>query len=130
MAPEIAGIPKIYVERFVEAYEAFVDQVRVMVQKVVESPPDSSQEVVSEWQSRVLPLLEERLAGIKSAVARFHAGDAAPLVRSADDATGLSKNLDLFSFDFAGPEAKKALESLLTRVITTAYQVCNAAGLP
>ena len=130
MAPEIAGIPEIYVERFVEAYEAFVDQVRMMVQKIVESPPDSSQEVVSEWQSRVLPLLEERLAGIKSAVARFHAGDAAPLVRSADDATGLSKNLDLFSFDFAGPEHKSAFESLLSRVIATAYQVCNAAGLP
>jgi hypothetical protein len=75
-------------------------------------------------------VLEERLAGIKSAVARFHVGEAAPLVRSADDATGLAKSLDLFSFDFAGPEGKEALESLLTRVITTAYQVCNAAGLP
>ena len=130
MAPEIAGIPEINVERFVEAYEAFVDQVRTMVQQAAKSPLGGSPELASEWQSRVLPLLEERLAGIKSAVARFHAGDAAPLVRSADDATGLSKNLDLFSFDFAGPEAKEALESLLTRVITTAYQVCNAAGLP
>ena len=130
MAPEITGIPEIYVERFVEAYEALVDQVRMMVQQAIKSSPESSKEDVSEWQSRVLPLLEERLAGIKSAVARFHAGDAAPLVRSADDATGLSKNLDLFSFDFAGPEGKEALESLLTRVITTAYQVCNAAGLP
>ena len=36
MAPEIAGIPEIYVERFVEAYEAFVDQVRTMVQQAVE----------------------------------------------------------------------------------------------
>jgi hypothetical protein len=130
MAPEIAGIPEIYVERFVEAYEAFVDQVRLMAQKAVKSPTDGSQELVSEWQSRVLPVLEERLAGIKSAVARFHVGEAAPLVRSADDATGLAKSLDLFSFDFAGPEGKEALESLLTRVITTAYQVCNAAGLP
>jgi hypothetical protein len=130
MASEIAGIPEIYVERFVEAYEAFVDQVRLMAQKAVKSPTDGSQELVSEWQSRVLHVLEERLAGIKSAVARFDAGDAAPLVRSADDATGLAKSLDLFSFDFAGPEGKEALESLLTRVITTAYQVCNAAGLP
>jgi hypothetical protein len=130
MAPEIAGIPEIYVERFVEAYEAFVDQVRLMVQKAVKSPIGDSQELVSEWHSRVLPLLEERLAGIKSAVARFHAGDATPLVRCADDATGLAKSLDLFSFDFAGPEGKDALESLLTPVITTAYQVCNAAGLP
>ena len=129
MAGEIVGIPEIYVERFVEAYEAFVDQVRSMVQQAVKSPLSGSPELVSEWQSRVLPLLEQRLAGIKSAVARFHAGDATPLVRSADDATGLSKNLDLFSFDFAGPEAKEALEGLLTRVITTAYQVCNAAGL-
>jgi hypothetical protein len=129
MAPEIAGIPEINVERFVGAYEAFVDQVRMMVQQAIKSP-DGSQELISEWQSRVLPVLEERLAGIKSAVARFDAGDAAPLVRSADDATGLAKSLDLFSFDFAGPEGKEALESLLTRVITTAYQVCNAAGLP
>lgn len=130
MTGEIAGIPEIYVERFVEAYEAFVHQVRFMVRKAVKSPLDSSQELVSEWQSRVLPLLEQRLAEIKSAVARFHAGDATPLVRSADDASGLAKSLDLFSFDFAGPEGKSALESLLTRVITTAYQVCNAAGLP
>ncbi len=130
MSPEIAGIPEIYVERFVEAYEAFVDQLRLMVQKALKSPPDTSKELVSEWQSRLLPLLEKRLDSIKSAVSRFHAGDATPLVRSADDATGLSKNLDLFSFDFAGPEGKEALESLLTRVITTAYQVCNAAGLP
>ena len=129
MTAEIAGVPEIYVERFVEAYEAFVVQVRTMVQQAVKSPLLGSPELVSEWQSRVLPLLEERLARIKRAVAGFHGGDAAPLIRSADDATGLSKNLDLFSFDFAGPEAKEALESLLTRVITTAYQVCNAAGL-
>jgi hypothetical protein len=130
MTREVAGLPEIYVERFVEAYQAFVDEVRSAVQKAANSPESGSEEVAAEWQSRVLPLLEGRLAGIKSAVARFHAGDAAPLVRLADDASGLAKSLDLFSFDFAGPKHKSALESLLSRVITTAYQVCNAAGLP
>jgi hypothetical protein len=123
-------IPASYVERFRAAYAAFVDEVRRAIDDAAEQPDHGTAEVLSMWRSRALPALEQRLALVQSAVARYHIGDEAPIVQCADDASGLAKNLDPFPMDFAGPDHKQALESLLRQVVLVAYPVCHAAGLP
>lgn len=124
-----ASIPPVYVERFVQAYQAFLSQVRLAIEAVREEQSIGSQEAAAEWERRVLPLLEERFHSVQAAVSKLGAGDASELVQRADDATGLSKNLDLFPLDFAGTEQGEALRQKLSLVIVTAYQVCNVAGL-
>jgi hypothetical protein len=129
MPENAARIPASYVERFRAAYAAFVDEVRRAIDDAAAQPDPGAAEGLSMWRYRALPALQQRLAQIQSAVARYHIGDETPIVQSADDASGLAKNLDPFPMDFAGPDHKQALESLLRQVVLLAYPVCRAAGL-
>ena len=122
-------IPAQYVERFYAAYAAFVAEVRKAIQDAVRLPGSNANEELSMWEWQAFPALEKRLAQIENAVSDYRNGDEVPIVQRADDASGISKNLDPFPRDFAGPDHASALNSLLTQVVFAAYMVRQAAGL-
>lgn len=128
MAAESGGIPPMYVERFVEAYRSFVAEIRLAIEDA--QSHNASPGTVSLWRDRALPALEKRLAAIEGGVAAYHAGNPSALVQSADDAQGLSKNLDGYPLDFAGSEHEKKLENAQTMVILAGYWVRHSAGVP
>jgi len=122
-------IPAQYVERFYAAYAAFVVEVLKAIQDAARLPGSKAIEELSMWERQALPAIEKRLAQIQRAVSDYKNGDEFAIVQCADDASGLSKNLDPFSMDFAGPDHASALNSLLTQVVLKAYMVRQAAGL-
>ena len=127
-------IPAVSVERFATAYRAFVAAVRQAIedgqhQIAAMAPSAPAAADLSEWQTRVLPLLENRYAEIEHAVAQFQEGNGSQVAQCALDASGLAKNLDNFSLDFSGQEHQEELKALLSRVVLAAYPIYSAAGL-
>lgn len=131
MTETLRAIPVLYVERFAAAYAAFLAAIRLAIDDVAHRrvPPPPNPADALGWHKRVLPLLESRYAAIEAAMARFKAGDPAPIARCALDASGLAKNLDGFSFAFAGPEHEQTMKTLLGRIVLAAYPVYSSAGL-
>lgn len=131
MTESVRAIPALYVERFAAAYAAFLGEIRLAIEDVAHRrvPPPSRPADVLEWHKRLLPLLETRYAAIADAVAKFKAGDPAPIAQCAVEASGLAKNLDGFSFDFAGSEHQEKMQALLGRIVLAAYPVYSAAGV-
>ncbi|MFZ0663067.1 MAG: hypothetical protein WAM66_10280 [Acidobacteriaceae bacterium] len=71
-----------------------------------------------------------RGSSIRAAAAAFEQGDAQPILTQAEDKRGLAKDIEGFPLTFAGPEDAQKLEQLETAVVTVAYQICAAAGIP
>jgi hypothetical protein len=131
MTPEtLPSIPQPYAERFAKAFAAFVDAVRSAVAEGALDPALSSSSRFLSWQTRALPLLERENDSIQHAFALYLIGEASAILAMASDKRHLAKDLDGFPLTFAGPDRAPALEKLLTAVVTTAYQLCAAAGIP
>lgn len=124
--PEVPGY---LAQRFAEAFEAFVTEVQAAVTAGILDPAYSSTPAFLMWQTEALPRLEQELAAVQNAYARFQIGETATLAQLARIQLGLAGHLDGFPLDFAGPDRAKALNRLERAVVTAAYQLCAAAGV-
>lgn len=130
MAEPLYGVSPVLVERFRNAFSAFVNAVKEAVAEARQKPEFAQTPALGSWQSKALPLLEKGDAAIQAAAAAFEQGDAQPVLAQAEDKRGLAKDLEGFPLTFAGPEHAQKLETLETAVVTAAYQICAAAGIP
>ena len=130
MAEETHVISEVLIARFAQAMSAFVAAVQDAVAQAVQIPEYASTPAFHAWQSKALPLLEAQNASIQKAAALAKTGDVQPILTLAEDKRGLAKDLDGFPLTFAGPDHAAVLDQLETSVVTTAYQLCAAAGIP
>jgi hypothetical protein len=130
MSAQPSPDPQLQADRFAAAMKAFVDAVAAALAEAAAKPELSSAPAFRVWRNKVLPLLRQQEQAAEAAAAQFRRGDAGPLLAIAADKRGLAKDLDGFPLDFAGPEHAAALDRLETSVVTAAYQLCVAAGIP
>jgi hypothetical protein len=131
MTPETPpAIPRPHAERFAKAFAAFVGAVRSAVAEGALDPALSASPRFLSWQTRALPLLERENDSIQHAFALYLIGEPGAILAMASDKRHLAKDLDGFPLTFAGPDRGPDLEKLLTAIVTTAYQLCAAAGVP
>ncbi|MGC1363172.1 MAG: hypothetical protein WA419_03875 [Silvibacterium sp.] len=130
MPEALYGISPALVERFRKIFAAFAGGVKMAVADAAQKPVTSESPGLRSWQEKALPLLEKDNLSIQAAAKAFEQGDAQPILTLAEDKRGLAKDLDGFSFTFAGPEHAENLELLETAVVTAACQISGAAGIP
>jgi hypothetical protein len=130
MPANLHGVSPVLVERFKNVFEAFVNGVKDAVADAAQKPGAAESLALRSWQVKALPLLEKDKVSIQAAVASFEQGDVRPILVQAEDKRGLAKDLDGFPLTFAGPEHAQKLDLLETGVVTVAYQICAAAGIP
>jgi hypothetical protein len=118
------------VERFISAFNAFVSAVAAAVTDAAQDPQLAAAPAFHVWKNKVLPLLQRQNAAAQQAVEAFRSGDSGPILASAEDKRGLAKDLDGFPLTFAGPAHAATLDALETALVTAAYQLCAAAGIP
>ena len=92
------------VERFAKVSALFVEALRVAVAEAAQNPELASTPAFRAWQSKALPLLQQKNASIQAAFARFTEGEVRPIVALAEDKRSLAKDLDGFPLTFAGQE--------------------------
>ena len=124
------ALPKALVDRFAKAVGALVAAVRDALAEAAENPEYASTPAFQLWQAKALPLLETQNASIQKAAALAAKGEVQPVLALAEDKRGLAKDLDGFPLTFAGPDHAAVLDKLETSVVTTAFQLCVAAGIP
>lgn len=117
-------------DRFAAAMKAFVDEVAAAVADASSKPELASAPAFRVWNNKVLPLLQRQEQATEAAAIRFRQGDGGPLLAIAADKRGLAKDLDGFPLEFAGPDHARQLDQLETAVVTSAYRLCAAAGIP
>lgn len=130
MAEDLSGVSPVLVGRFKSAFTAFVKAVKDAVADAEQNPEKAEPFALHSWKSKVLPMLEKNNASIDSAATVFAQGDVQPILAQAEDKRGLAKDLDGFALTFAGVEHAQKLDLLETAVVTAAYQICAAAGIP
>ena len=130
MPENIHNISVTQVESFAASFAAFVTEVANAVRDAEQAQNIANAHSLQGWQKKALPLLQKHNAAIQAAAIAFQQGNAQPIMEYAERERGLAKDLDGFPLDFAGPEHQAKLEFLLTRVVTIAYQICSAAGIP
>jgi hypothetical protein len=130
MPDPVTGIPAALVDGFASTFAAFVAEVQAAVADAASEQPVADPFSLRAWQGKALPILQRHNAGIQEALAAFRQGDAIPILTWAERERGLAKDLDGFLLTFAGPDHAQKLDFLETRVVTVAYQLCSAAGIP
>jgi hypothetical protein len=123
ISPELA-------DRFVAAFNAFTASVAAAVTDAAQDPQLAGAPAFRGWKDKVLPLLQRQNAAAKQAREAFTKGDPEALLSSAEDKRSLAKDLDGFPLSFAGPGHAAVLDALETAVVTAAYHLCAAAGIP
>jgi len=124
------SIPPALADRFLAAFKAFAEYVTVAVTDASQDPQLAAAPAFRAWKDKVLPLLQRQNAAAQSAAEAFRGGDPMSLLISAEDKRGLAKDLDGFPLTFAGPAHAEALDALETALVTAAFQLCAAAGIP
>ncbi|HVT97298.1 MAG TPA: hypothetical protein VHE33_07295 [Acidobacteriaceae bacterium] len=127
---ETANIPPALADRFMEAFDAFLASVTTAVTDAEQNPEQASTPDFRAWKNKVLPLLKRQNNEAQQAVEAFRKGDPAPLLAIAQEKRGLAKDLDAFPLTFAGPAHAETLDALETALVTAAYHLCAAAGVP
>ncbi len=123
-------LPPALVERFIVAFNAFVAVVTAAVTDAEQDPQLAAAPAFHAWKNKVLPLLQRQNAAAQQAMEAYRKGDPGPILASAEDKRGLAKDLDGFPLTFAGPAHAATLDALETALVTAAYQLCAAAGIP
>lgn len=128
MTPETPSpFLKAQVERFAKSFADLLKETTEAVQEAALDPARSSTPALLVWQTRALPMLEAQNASIQKGVALFQIGETQTILKLADDAHGLDKQLDGYPLDFAGPKHAEAIDRLETAIVVAAYQLRNAA---
>jgi hypothetical protein len=121
------AVPQMLVERFANAFAAFVDAVRAAAKQAALDPALNTARSLLVWQTQDLPRLEKENAGVQNALALYLAGETRTIVAQAAEKRHLARELDGCDLNFAGAEKGKVLDQLETAVVVAAYQVCAAA---
>jgi hypothetical protein len=128
MTPETPpAVSRPLAERFAKAFADFVNEATQAVLEAAINPALSSNPALLAWQTRALPSLDQQDASIQKGLTLYLNGETGTIVKLANEARGLAKQLDGFSLDFAGPKHAEALDRLETAVVVAAYQLCKAA---
>lgn len=80
------------------------------------------------WKQKLVPLLDTRLFAAKTAMFHLAVGDENPLLAHALQSRFLARDMDGYSFDFAGEEFASQLKEKQELVVFAAWQVCQSAG--
>jgi hypothetical protein len=80
------------------------------------------------WRQKLVPLLDTRLFAAKTAMFHLAIGDENPLLAHALQSRFLARDMDGYSFDFAGEEFAAQLKEKQQLVVFAAWQVCHSAG--
>jgi len=80
------------------------------------------------WRQKLLPLLDTRFFAAKTAMFHLAVGDENPLLAHALQSRFLARDMDGYSFDFAGEEFAAQLKEKQQLVVFAAWQVCQSAG--
>ncbi len=80
------------------------------------------------WRQKLVPLLETRLFAAKTAMTHLAIGDENPLLAHALQSRFLARDMDGYSFDFAGEKFAAQLKEKQQLVVFAAWQVCHSAG--
>jgi hypothetical protein len=118
------------IERFAKSFAAFVKAAGDAVSEAANNPELAAAPAYQSWKGKVLPLLLQENASLEAALAQFQAGDARPVLVSAEDKRGLAKDMDGFPLTFAGPDHAQILGDLRIAVVRSASRLCAAAGIP
>jgi hypothetical protein len=130
MPGAVPSVTPAQADRFARAFAAFVQEARNAVADAARDPTLASTPQFEAWRGRALPLLEQENGSVQQAVAALQSGDARPILVQAEDKRGLAKDMDGFPLTFAGPDHAQLLGNLRTSVVRTAFQLCEAAGVP
>lgn len=118
------------VERFAKSFAAFVLEARNALADAARDPALAATPQFASWRDKALPLLEQENAAVQQAAAAMQAGDLRPILVQSEDKRGLAKDMDGFPLTFAGPDHAELLAGLRTAVVRSAFQICQAAGIP
>ena len=130
MAEDTRTISAALVDRFAKAMSAFVAAIQDAVAEAAQNPEYANTRAFQSWQAKALQLLDTQNASIQNAAALAAKGDVQPILTLAEDKRGLAKDLDGFPLTFAGPDHAAVLDQLETSIVTAAYLLCEAAGIP
>ena len=130
MAEVTRTISAALVDRFAKAMSAFIAAIQNAVAEAAQNPEHANTPAFQSWQGKALQLLDTQNASIQNAAALAAKGDVQPILTLAEDKRGLAKDLDGFPLTFAGPDHAAVLDQLETSVVTAAYLLCEAAGIP
>lgn len=110
------------VEKFLKAYEDLLVLANDAIQHAPMSPGAEG------WKNTAIPNFEREIRRIKEAATKFLAGDPSEIGSCADEACGISKDLDgCCSDNFAGPEFEKRLRAAVGKLVSAAYRVYSSA---
>ena len=130
MTTTVHSVPPALAERFTSAFNTFVAAVTGAVTDAAQDPQLAAASSFGAWNNKVLPLLRRQNAAVQQAAEALRRGDPGPILASAEDKRGLAKDLDGFPLTFAGPAHAATLDALETALVTAAWQLCAAAGIP
>lgn len=131
MTGSTPAIPPAAIQRFVAAYGAFVELIEAAVENAARRIADTLEPDDGRVSAgrRLLSLLETRYRAIRAAANDVANNGCSAIVNCALEAGALSKNLDFVRLDFAGPEERRQMDELVTRIVLSAYSVYSAARL-
>jgi len=118
-------IPQVIPQELADRYVAMLNGLISVAHQAIASS-DSSQAAV--WRQRLVPLLDSRLFAAKTAMFHLTIGDENPLLAHALQSRFLARDMDGYSFDFAGEEFATQLKEKQQLVVYAAWQVCQSAG--
>ena len=118
-------IPQVIPQELAVRYVAMLNGLISVAHQAIASS-DSSQAAV--WRQRLVPLLDSRLFAAKTAMFHLTIGDENPLLAHALQSRFLARDMDGYSFDFAGEEFATQLKEKQQLVVYAAWQVCQSAG--
>ncbi|MBT9330209.1 hypothetical protein [Paracidobacterium acidisoli] len=130
MSGSISAVPPALVEGFAAVFNDFVNEVAAAVAEAMQKNAAADSWPLRAWRNKVLPLLQKHNKDIQESAAAFQSGQSKSILTWAEQERGLAKDLDGFPLDFAGPEHAQKLDFLETRIVTVAFQICAAAGIP
>ena len=118
-------IPQVIPQELADRYVAMLNGLISVAHQAIASS-DSSQAAV--WRQRLVPLLDSRLFAAKTAMFHLTIGNENPLLAHALQSRFLARDMDGYSFDFAGEEFATQLKEKQQLVVYAAWQVCQSAG--
>lgn len=118
-------IPQVIPQPLADRYVAMLNEL-ITVAHAACSASGSLQAAV--WRQKLLPLLDTRLFAAKTAMFHLAVGDENPLLAHALQSRFLARDMDGYSFDFAGEEFAVQLKEKQQLVVYAAWQVCHSAG--
>lgn len=118
-------IPQVIPQPMADRYVAMLSELIAVAHQAIAAGPSPQAAV---WRQKLVPLLETRLFAAKTAMAHLAVGDENPLLAHALQSRFLARDMDGYSFDFAGEEFAAQIKEKQQLVVFAAWQVCQSAG--